>query len=138
MDLKDFATQLVMEKIGSANDKGAAASALENLTSGSKGFDLGDIVGQFTGSGGDLAAKAKSWLGDGANDSISASQVQEALGGDKIEAFAKSLGIGKEEASSQLSEILPQLIDKSSKGGELLDSVGGAGGLLGMASKLFK
>lgn len=138
MDLKDFATQLVMEKIGSANDKGAAASALDNLTGGDKGFDLGGLVGQLTGSGGDLAAKAKSWLGDGANDSISASQVQEALGGDKIEAFARQLGIGTEEASSNLSDILPQLIDKSSKGGELLDSVGGSKGLFSIASKFFK
>ena len=138
MDLKELATQLVMEKIGAANDKGAAASALENLTSGSKGFDLGDIVGQFTGSGGDLASKAKSWLGDGANDSISASQVEQALGGDKVEAFARQLGIGKEEASNSLSDILPQLIDKSSRGGELLESVGGASGLFSIASKLFK
>ena len=138
MDLKEFATQLVMEKIGAAKDKGAAASALENLTGGSKGFDLGDIVGQFTGSGGDLANKAKSWLGDGANDSISASQVEEALGGDKIEAFARQLGIGKEEAGNSLSDILPQLIDKSSRGGALLDSVGGKEGLFSIASKFFK
>ena len=30
-------------------------------------FDLGDIVGKFTGSRGDLASMANSWLGDGAN-----------------------------------------------------------------------
>lgn len=138
MDIKSLATQLIMSKISGANDSGAAESALSDLVGGNKGFDLGDIVGQFTGSGGDLASKAKSWLGDGANDSISPSQIQDAIGGDKIEAFASKLGIGKEEASSSLSQILPELIDKSSQGGNLLDSVGGVKGLAGLASKFFK
>lgn len=138
MDIKSLATQLIMSKIGGAKDSGAAASALDDLVGGSKGFDLGDILGQFTGAGGDLASKAKSWLGDGANDEISPTQVQDAIGGDKIEAFAKKLGIGRDEASSSLSQILPQLIDKSSKGGSLLESAGGVSGLAGMASKFFK
>lgn len=138
MDIRNLATELVMSKINGANDSAAAASALDDLAGGSKGFNLGDIVGQFTGAGGDLASKAKSWLGDDSNDAISPAQVQEAIGGDKIAAFASKLGIGRDEASSSLSEILPQLIDKSSRGGSLLDSVGGAGGLAGLASKFFK
>ena len=138
MDIKSLATQLIMSKIGGANDSGAAASALDDLAGGSNGFDLGDIIGKFTGSGGDLASKAKSWLGDGSNDSISPAQLQDAIGGDKIEAFASKLGIGKEEASSSLSQILPELIDKSSQGGNLLDSVGGVKGLASMAAKFFK
>jgi len=138
MDIKSLATQLIMSKIGGANDSGAASSALDDLVGGSGGFDLGDIVGKFTGSGGDLASKAKSWLGDGGNEAVSASEIQDAIGSDKIEAFANKLGIDKEEASNGLSQILPDLIDKSSKGGNLLDSVGGVSGLAGLASKFFK
>jgi uncharacterized protein YidB (DUF937 family) len=138
MDIKSLATQLIMSKMGGANDSNAASSALDDLVGGSGGFDLGDIVGKFTGSGGDLASKAKSWLGDGGNEAVSASEIQDAIGSDKIEAFARKLGIGTEEASSGLSQILPDLIDKSSKGGNLLDSVGGVSGLAGMASKFFK
>jgi len=138
MDIKSLATQLILSKIGGANDSGAASSALDDLVGGSGGFDLGDIVGKFTGSGGDLASKAKSWLGDGGNEAVSASEIQDAIGSDKIEAFARKLGIGTEEASNGLSQILPDLIDKSSKGGDLLDSVGGVSGLAGLASKFFK
>ena len=138
MDIKSLATQLLMSKLNGANDSGAAETALDDLVGGSKGFDLGDIVGQFTGGTSDLASKAKSWLGDGANASISPSEIQDAIGADKIEAFAAKLGIGREEASNSLSEVLPELIDKSSQGGNLLDSVGGMSGLAGMASKFFK
>lgn len=137
MDFKDLAAQIVMNKIGGANNSADAGSALDELVDGDKSFDLGDIVGKFTNSGGDLASKARSWLGDGANDSISASQVQDAIGLDKIESFAQKLGIGTEEASGKLSEIMPELIDKSSSGGSLLDSVGGVKGLGGLASKFF-
>ena len=138
MDFKDLAAQIVMNKIGGANNSAAAGSALDELVDGDKSFDLGDIVGKFTSSGGDLASKARSWLGDGGNESISASQVQDAIGLDKIEAFARKLGIGTEEASGKLSEIMPELIDKSSTGGSLLDSIGGARGLGGLASKFFR
>ncbi|MBT8065801.1 MAG: DUF937 domain-containing protein [Gammaproteobacteria bacterium] len=138
MDIKNLATQLLLSKINGANDSGAAESALDDLVGGNKGFDLGAIVGQFTGGNSNLASKAKSWLGDGANESISPAQIQDAIGGDKIEAFARKLGIGQEEASSSLSQVLPELIDKSSQGGNLLDSVGGMSGLAGMASKFFK
>lgn len=138
MNFKDLATQIVMSKIGGANNSAEAGSALDELVDGSKEFDLGDIVGKFTNSGGDLASKAKSWLGDGANESISASQVQDAIGIDKIKSFAEKLGIGTDEASGKLSEIMPELIDRSSRGGSLLDSLGGVKGLGGLASKFFK
>lgn len=138
MDLKSLATQLVMEKLGGAKDSATTESALGELVGGGDDFDLGAVAGQFTDAGGDIAEKAKSWLGDKGNDSISASQVQDVLGSDKIEGFARKLGIGKEEASDGLSEILPQLIDKGSRGGNLLDSVGGVSGLTGLASKFLK
>lgn len=139
MNFKDLAAQILMSKIGNANNQDNAKSALDDLNDGSNGFDLDNILGKFQGSGGDLADKAKSWLGDGANASISASDVQDAIGGDKIAAFAKKLGIGGDEASDKLAQILPELIDKSSQGGKLLSSLGDKGGLLaGFASKLFK
>lgn len=138
MNLKELATQLVMSKIGGANDSRVTASALEDLVGDGDKFDLGSLVGKFANSGGDLAEKAKSWLGDGANASVSPAQLQDAIGIDKIEAFARKLGIGREEASNKLSEIVPELVDKSSQGGNLLDAVGGVSGLKGLASKFFR
>lgn len=138
MTFKDLAAQVLMSKIHGANNSGNAVSALNQLAGGSKGFDLGEIVGKFQGAGGDLAKKATSWLGDGANEPISASQVKEAIGSDKIAAFANKLGIDRDAASHRLAEILPELIDKSSQGGKLIGSTGRKSVLAGFASRFLK
>lgn len=138
MDLAKLATQLFANKLGGNCDENAASSALSGLLGGGDSINLGDIVGQLQNGGGDLASMAKSWLGDGDNMPISASQVTELLGADQVKDFAQKLGVGQEEASGSLSDMLPNLIDKSSKGGSLLDSLGGLGGLAGMASKFLK
>ena len=138
MDLKSLATKVLMEKLGGGVDADAAASALDDVVGDGSDFDLGSLVAKFTGGGGDLAQIAKSWLGDGDNASISADQVKEAIGDDKVAAFAEKLGIDKEQAGNKLSELLPDLIDKSSSGGNLLESVLGGEGLRGLASKFLK
>jgi uncharacterized protein YidB (DUF937 family) len=59
------------------------------------------------------------------------------LGADKISEFASKLGLSNEEAAGGLSEALPQMVDKASSGGSLLDSIGGISGAVGLAGKLF-
>lgn len=136
MDLKNLAAQVLLDKMDANANPETAKSALEEISAGN-GFDLGSIVSQFTSEGGELASKVSSWLGDGANEPISAEQVQSAIGSERISSFAQKLGISTESASSSLSELLPELIDKSSQGGNLLAAVNGGGGLRGLASKLF-
>ena len=119
---------------GSNLDIGDIVSALKGLTGGS-GLDIGALLGSFTGSG--LDDMAKSWLGDGANAAISPDQVKSALGDANLGTFASALGLNEQEAAGGLSEALPQIIDKGSSGGSLLDSIGGIEGALGLAGKLF-
>ncbi|TKB08455.1 YidB family protein [Desulforhopalus sp. IMCC35007] len=59
------------------------------------------------------------------------------LGSDRIAEFASKLGLSTEEAAGGLSEALPQIMDKGSSGGSLLDSLGGVEGVMGLAGKLF-
>jgi len=81
-----------------------------------------------------LGAIAESWLGDGDNADISTDQVREAIGNDKITEMASQLNTDEGSLLDGLKVALPQIIDKSSSGGSLMDS---AGGLLGMAKKFF-
>ncbi len=138
MDLMKMATQLFLSKIGSSGlDPALVQQALGSLLGGADGkLDIADLVQKFSNGG--LAAMAQSWLGDGANAAISPQQVMEVLGRQSVDSFAGQIGVEREQAADGLAGMLPELIDKASSGGSLLDSVGGASGLLGAASKLFK
>lgn len=138
MNFKNLATQLVMSHIETANSSTHASSALDRLVGGNKAFDLGDLLGTLQRSGGDVARKTRSWLADGANQPVSAAQLERALGKDKIAAFGRALGIDPELASVKLAKILPDLIDKSSQSGVLLDRLGEKRGLAQFASRLFR
>ena len=133
MDLMKLGTQLLASKLGSGADSGAITSALGGLLSGSGGqAGLGGIIAAMQGKG--LGDTAESWLGDGDNADISTDQVREVVGSDKIADMASQLNTDEGSLLDGLKDALPQIIDKSSSGGSLLDS---AGGLLGMAKKLF-
>lgn len=138
MNFKSLAIQVLMAHIDGANNSNRAAAALDRLADGNKAFDLDDLVRRLRAPGGELASKTKSWLGDGENGSISVEQLEKAIGAHKIAAFALALGIEREYAANKLTQILPELIDKSSQGGELLHKIGSKRGFTGFASRLWR
>ncbi len=140
MDLMQIGVQLIQSKLGNnVNDSGIADAlgALLGGTSNSGGIDLAGIVNNMLTQGGGLENIIGSWLGDGANESISAGQIKDILGGDKVAAFANQLGIDEDIAADSLAEAVPQMVDKGSTGGSLLDAVGGIDGALNLARKFF-
>jgi len=141
MDLMQIATQMIGQKLGGSNgsNNDLVSSVLGNLLGGGSdksGIDLGALVGNLQNSG--LGDIAKSWLGDGDNDHISRSQITDLLGSDKVQQAASQLGADQNDLLRGLQELLPQMVDKSSKGGSLLDDLGGVGGLASLASKFLK
>ena len=133
MDLMQLGTQLLSSKLGNGVNSGSVTSVLGSLLSASDGqANLGGIIAAMQGKG--LGAIAESWLGDGDNADISTDQVREAIGNDKITEMASQLNTDEGSLLDGLKDALPQIIDKSSSGGSLLDS---AGDLLGMAKKFF-
>ncbi len=130
-------TQLLSDKLGIDIDAGQVAAALSGLLSNDSGeFDLAGLVGRMTSSG-ELGAIVGSWLGDGANQAISPESISSIFGADKLGEFADKLGVDVGSAAGGLAETLPEMLDKSSSGGNLLELAGGASGLLGAAKSLF-
>lgn len=140
MDIMKLASQMLASKLGGSagNDGQQVESVIGDLLGSAKsgGLDLGDLVGNLKNSG--LGDVAESWLGDGANEKISRSQIEDLLGSDKVKQAASKLGTDQNDLLRGLQDMLPKMVDKSSSGGNLLDSVGGLGGLAGMAGKFFK
>jgi uncharacterized protein YidB (DUF937 family) len=137
MSLANKAVEIFLSQLGSGNlDTAQVQNAFKNLlpTGASGDLDLTKLVGML--SNGNLGALVSSWLGDGANDAVSPSQLASVLGENKISEFAKQLGLPINQVSEGLASALPQLIDQSSKGGNLLESVIAGGGLESIAKNV--
>ncbi len=91
---------------------GAVMGLIQNHPGGLQG-----LLGQFQEKG--LGDQVASWIGTGANQPISAGQVQAALGSDQLQQVAGQMGLSQGEAASGLASMLPQVIDKLSPQGSL-------------------
>jgi len=143
MDMMKLATQLLASKLGGSGSASGNNDLIQSVIGGllggsnnNAGIDLGSLLGGLQKSG--LGDIAESWLGDGDNAHISRSQIENMLGSDKIQAAAQQLGADQNDLLRGLQDMLPQVVDKSSSGGNLLDSVGGIGGLASLAGKFLK
>jgi len=131
MDLMNIAKGMLAQKLG--GDNAAIGGVLNSLIGGGNSADIGGLVNGLKEKG--LGDVAESWLGDGENKEVSADQLKEVLGAEKVEAAAAELGTDEGSLLASLKDALPQMVDQGSAGGSLLDKVGGIGGLAGMAKK---
>lgn len=138
MDIMKIGAQLLAAKLGGNSDSSQITNMLGNLLGGNsgQGLDFGNLLSGLQSNG--LGEVAQSWLGDGDNADISEDQIEGLFGSDKIQEMASQLGTEQGDLLSGLREALPQMVDKSSSGGNLLDSVGGIGGLASLAGKFLK
>lgn len=133
MDILQLGTQLLSDRLGLQLDSDTVASALSGLLGDGQGnIDLAGLAGKMASSG-ELGSLVSSWLGDGGNSAISADSILGLLGDSQVSDFASKLGTNTDTAAAGLADVLPQMVDKASSGGNLLDAAGGLGGLMGAA-----
>lgn len=91
---------------------------IEGLVAAFQTNGLGDVV--------------QSWISTGQNLPISPEQLSAVLGSEQIGKVAQQLGLSSQETSSELSSLLPQVIDRLSPSGEVPqgDALQSAMGLL--------
>jgi uncharacterized protein YidB (DUF937 family) len=95
---------------------------------------LGGLVEKFTQGG--LGDVVQSWVSTGQNLPVSPDQLNQVLGGDTLAGLAQQLGMGQGELGTQLSQLLPQVVDKLTPNGQLPDMGQGAGGMGDLAGML--
>lgn len=78
---------------------------------------LPGIINKFEQGG--MAAQARSWVGSGANMPITGTQLQEILGTGSIGQIAQQLGLSHGDASANLAQLLPQVIDHLTPAGQI-------------------
>jgi len=84
---------------------------------GGLGGALGGLINHMQGNGaGDIA---NSWVGTGANMPINNSQLGQVLGGGALAKLAAATGLSQDQLLAQLSQVLPQVVDKLTPNGQL-------------------
>ncbi len=127
---------------GGQQGGGGLNSQLINAAIGMLGNDggqggLGGLVAKFQQAG--LGDAMGSWIGTGDNQPVNADQVSSALGQDTISDLASKLGMNQGDAASQLSQILPGLINHLTPNGQApAGGLGNAGDLMGMLGKMLQ
>lgn len=107
---------------GSGSSTSSASGPSSGAPAGESGeggllSGLGGLLSKLQQSGhGDIA---NSWVGPGQNQPISPAQLGTALGPDIISNLASRTGLSEEELTSQLSRILPGVVDKLTPNGRL-------------------
>jgi uncharacterized protein YidB (DUF937 family) len=115
-----FMDDLKKMVVGQQGEVGGQSSMLDNLLEMLNDQKSGGITGliqKFHEKGlGDLMS---SWISTGKNLPMSADQIKDILGSDKIKELASKLNLGEHDTSKSLADLLPQLIDKLTPDGSV-------------------
>ena len=107
-----------------------AAMLANGQSGGSAGGGLAGLIEQFQRSGqGDVI---DSWVGTGQNQAISPDQLGSVLGGDLLGQLTRQTGMGEGDLLGQLSQVLPQVVDRATPEGHVPEGgLGDIGTILG-------
>ena len=96
---------------------------------GGQGGGLADLVARFQQGG--LGDVMGSWVGTGQNLPVSPDQLGNVLGDDLLGQLSTSTGMNGGDLLGSLSQVLPQVVDRLTPGGELPQGGLDAGAVLG-------
>ncbi|HON78654.1 MAG TPA: YidB family protein [Spirochaetota bacterium] len=110
----------ILDKIVSAaqtigKERGHNQNVVENVVGLFKENGVNGLVEKFRERG--LEETVKSWIGTGENQPISQEQVRDTLGADKVRDFAEKSGMSEDQATRELQDILPDVMDKATPDG---------------------
>ena len=112
----------VVGMLANGGQGGGQSGGLAAMLSRAQQAGLGDVVG--------------SWIAHGQNLPISADQLHNVLGSDMVATLAKQLGLSHGDTASQISQMLPDLVDRLTPQGQVPQGgLGNVGDLLGMLMK---
>jgi uncharacterized protein YidB (DUF937 family) len=81
---------------------------------------LPGVINMLQNSG--LGQQADSWVGTGANQSVSPDQIQQAFGASGLGNLAAQLGTSQGQAGSLLAQVLPELVNQFTPNGQVPDN----------------
>lgn len=105
----------VKSALGGEDKKDDLMSSIMGLLGGQGG--LQNLISQFGAKG--LGDVIGSWVSTGKNLPVSPDQIKGVLGDDTVKNIASKLGIDSNALTSQLSNLLPEVVDKLTPDGKV-------------------
>ena len=105
----------VNSALGGGDKQGDLLSSVMGLIGGQGG--LNNLISQFGAKG--LGDVVGSWVGTGKNLPVSPDQLKGVLGDDTVKNIASKLGMDSNAVTSQLSNLLPDVVDKLTPDGKV-------------------
>ncbi len=105
----------VKSALGGGDNQGDLLSSVMGLIGGQGG--LNNLISQFGAKG--LGDVIGSWVGTGKNLPVSPDQLKGVLGDDTVKNIASKLGMDSGALTSQLSNLLPDVVDKLTPDGKV-------------------
>ncbi|MFZ1281657.1 MAG: YidB family protein [Ignavibacteriaceae bacterium] len=104
----------VKSALGGGDNQGDLLSSVMGLLGGG---GLNNLISQFGAKG--LGDVVGSWVGTGKNLPVSPDQLKGVLGDDTVKNIASKLGMDSNAVTSQLSNLLPDVVDKLTPDGKV-------------------
>jgi uncharacterized protein YidB (DUF937 family) len=117
MGLLDNLGDVIKNLLGQADQAGGLPAVINNILAQTQYKDLNGLVTALQKGG--LNAQVQSWLGPGANLPVSEDQLKAVLGNAQLQQLARQLGLPVDETLKNLSQYLPDIVDKASPNGTL-------------------
>jgi uncharacterized protein YidB (DUF937 family) len=105
----------ITSKLGGQDGQEGGLASIQNFFSSNGG--LQGLTEKLSNSG--MGKQVQSWIGPGENEPISGQQVQEAVDPNELHAMAQNAGLSDEEASEQLAQAMPQMVNEATPQGQI-------------------
>lgn len=118
--LDQLAGQVLGSLAGGGQQQGGGQAALVQLVLSllqNNAGGLGGLLDRLNQAG--LGQQAASWVGTGQNLPVSAEQVGQVFGGGELGDMAAQLGMPVDQVAGQLANVLPQVVDHLTPGGQV-------------------
>ncbi len=115
---------------GQGGQAALLSMVLGMLANNGQGGGLAGLMEKFQAAG--LGEQVNSWVGTGQNLPVSPEQLGGVFGQDQMSQMAEKMGLSTGDLGTQLSQMLPQAVDRVTPGGQVPEGgLGDLGDLLG-------
>jgi uncharacterized protein YidB (DUF937 family) len=118
MGLMDHMGQVVGGLLSGQSGQNPLLQAITSVLGNNSNLGgLAGLVQAFQKNG--LSEIVNSWVSTGQNIPVTPQQIEQGLGGDLLKQLANKAGLSPQDASAQLSALLPNLVDQLTPNGKI-------------------